>query len=85
MEKEVEGKLIAALLATVKRFYGDNPQASASYGRIVNKRHFDRIASLLTSHRGEVVTGGTTDASDLYIAPTIIRGVDPNSPIMKVT
>ena len=53
-------------------------------GRVVNRRHFDRLMSLLTSHRGEVVCGGTADASDLYIAPTLIKGVDTASPIMKV-
>lgn len=58
-------------------------QASNDLGRVVNRRHFDRLMGLLSTHRGEVVTGGVADADDLFISPTIIRGPDTNSPIMK--
>ena len=41
-------------------FYGDDPAASADYGRIVNDAHFHRLEKLL--HSGTVAHGGAADA-----------------------
>ena len=78
--EEIEEELLDHLKSTVRRFYGADPRQSPDYARIVNEKHFGRLEALLGS--GEVVTGGQTDASDLYIAPTILRNVAPDSPVM---
>ncbi len=59
-------------------------QASPDFGRIVNARHFARLKDLMDSSAGEVVVGGKTDLESLYIEPTIIRNVSPDSKIMRV-
>lgn len=61
--------------------YGDDPATSPDYGRIINERHFDRLTGLLDS--GRVVTGGTHDRADRYIAPTVLAEVAPDSPVMR--
>ncbi|MGW2792742.1 aldehyde dehydrogenase family protein [Streptomyces sp. NPDC001251] len=65
----------------VEALFGADPQSSREFGRIVNERHFDRLAALLDS--GRTVTGGGTDRATKYIAPTVLAGVDPKSPVMR--
>ncbi|MBQ1084418.1 MULTISPECIES: aldehyde dehydrogenase family protein [unclassified Nocardiopsis] len=68
------------LAAAITQMFGSDPAQSADYGRIVNERHFDRLSALLES--GKVVAGGRTNRGDLYIAPTVLADVDPDSPVM---
>lgn len=83
VDSTVETQLLAEISKAITAFYGTDPKASASLGRVVNRRHFDRLSGLMQSHRGEVVVGGDTDASQLYIAPTVFRNVAVDSPIMR--
>lgn len=73
--------LMRELSAAVTEMFGPDPSRSADYGRIVNERHFARLSALLRS--GTPVTGGRSDIDDLYIAPTVLGGVDPDSPVMS--
>jgi aldehyde dehydrogenase (NAD+) len=75
-----ETELLSRMKAALTTFYGDDPRASADYGRIVNEQHHRRLAALLAD--GEVVAGGQTDAATRYVAPTILRNVAPDAPIM---
>ncbi|MFD6952821.1 aldehyde dehydrogenase [Nocardiopsis sp. TSRI0078] len=68
------------LAAAITEMFGEDPARSADYGRIVNERHFARLVALLES--GTVVAGGQHDREELYIAPTVLGGVDPASPVM---
>ncbi|MEU1899498.1 aldehyde dehydrogenase family protein [Nocardiopsis dassonvillei] len=69
------------LTAAITEMFGEDPSRSADYGRIVNERHFARITALLGS--GTVVTGGQHDIDRLYVAPTVLADVDPDSPVMS--
>ncbi len=68
------------LASAITEMFGSDPKASPDYGRIVNERHFERLTALLES--GEVVAGGRTDRESLYMAPTVLGDVDPDSPVM---
>jgi aldehyde dehydrogenase (NAD+) len=68
------------LAGAVKAMYGEDPETSPEYGRIINQRHFDRLRPLLED--GRVVFGGQTDRDDRYIAPTLLDDVDPDSAVM---
>lgn len=61
--------------------YGENPQESLDYPRIVNTRNFDRLAQMLTDQK--YLIGGVTDRDDRYIAPTLIDEPNLNSEVMK--
>ena len=76
-----ERKLVPLIQQAVTEMFGDDPQASDSYGRIVNNRHFERLSAYLSS--GEIVVGGQTDADAKYMAPTVLTGVAPDSPVMQ--
>jgi aldehyde dehydrogenase (NAD+) len=74
-------KLEDALETAVQQTYGDDPAASPEYGRIVNERHLDRLTGLLGS--GRPVVGGEHDRASRYLAPTVLAGVAPDSPVMS--
>jgi aldehyde dehydrogenase (NAD+) len=78
---EVKDAFVRHLAETIRKFYGDNPKLSPDYGRVINRRNFDRLVGLLGS--GKAVVGGQTDANELYIAPTVLVDVSPDSPIMQ--
>ena len=80
-DAETEQKLLPLIAESLERMFGKDPQASDSYGRIVNHRHFDRLAGLLNS--GTVAIGGRTDRDDRYIEPTVLTGVTPDQPVMQ--
>ena len=64
----------------LKEFFGDDPQLSPDYGRIINERHFDRINRLIDSNK--VFVGGKSDKADLYISPTILENVSIEDAVM---
>ncbi len=80
VQKSIKPALIEKLLECVKTFFGEDPQQSADFGRIVNDRQFDRLINLLDD--GKILIGGQSDRADRFIAPTIIDQVSPNSKIM---
>ncbi|MDH6139431.1 aldehyde dehydrogenase (NAD+) [Kitasatospora sp. GP30] len=69
------------LTAAIREMYGTDPAKSPDYGRIVNERHFERLAALLSD--GRIVTGGDHDRADRYLAPTVLADVDPEAPVMR--
>ncbi|MGR8011918.1 aldehyde dehydrogenase family protein [Streptomyces hypolithicus] len=72
--------LLAALATAVTAMYGEDPRRSESYGRIVNRRHHQRLTGLLG--KGRVVVGGSADEDDLYLAPTVITDITGDDPVM---
>lgn len=56
--------------------YGQNPQGSDSYCRIISERRFDAVKSFLDNiDESRIIVGGQTDKKDLYVAPTIVYPV----------
>jgi aldehyde dehydrogenase (NAD+) len=81
VDRRIRAGLLEALKQALRQFYGDDPQQSADYGRIINRRHFERVTGFLGS--GRVVHGGQHDANDLYLAPTIVTEVPHCAPVMQ--
>ena len=79
--KDVARPFLGHLKEAILHFYGDDPQKSPDYGRIVSERHFDRLTSLLAS--GTIYHGGRHDRADKFIAPTVLVNVSTESPVMQ--
>ncbi len=77
----IEEPLLARMKKTLDEFFGEDPRTRPDYGRIVNLRHHRRLVRLLQGS-GQIVAGGVADENDRYIAPTILRDVAPDAPIM---
>ncbi|KAG0048199.1 aldehyde dehydrogenase 3, member A2 [Gryganskiella cystojenkinii] len=83
VERGIEDKLIEAFKSSIQEFYGTSAQTSSSYGRIVNKNHFLRLKTLLESTQGKIVAGGQMDENDLFIAPTLVSGIEKTDKLME--
>lgn len=81
VQEDMKPALVEALKRTIIDFYGENPADSPDYPRLISDRQFQRVESLLSS--GTIILGGQTNASDRYIAPTLLDQVAPDSPIMQ--
>jgi acyl-CoA reductase-like NAD-dependent aldehyde dehydrogenase len=79
--KEVVEPFLQELKEAVLQFYGEDPQKSADYGRIVSTSHFDRLVRLLQD--GTIFHGGRHDRNDRFIAPTVLVNVSPDAPVMQ--
>ena len=80
VDSKIKEKLLAKMKIHLKEFFGDDPQLSPDYGRIINERHFDRINRLIDSNK--VFVGGKSDKADLYISPTILENVSIEDAVM---
>jgi len=84
--KDKHDALVEALLETYEQFYpkaDGGPAESASFGRLINQRHFERVQKVLDRTKGEVVAGGETNATTKYIAPTIVKNVSLDDSLME--
>jgi aldehyde dehydrogenase (NAD+) len=73
-------ELVDRIGNAIRDFYGADPARSPDYARIVNDAHFRRVEGLLSS--GTAVVGGETQPGERYIAPTVLRDVEPDSAVM---
>lgn len=81
VHKSVKDRLLKLLCKQFKEMLGPNMQESAAYGRIVNQAHFDRLKTLIK--QSDVYCGGSHNADDRFIEPTIVDDVQPSHPLMK--
>jgi aldehyde dehydrogenase (NAD+) len=81
VKREVKEKLLDSLKKEITAAYGEDPQKSADYPRIIHQNHFDRLFDLIDPSK--VVAGGNHDRETLYLAPTIIDGPAPESVLMN--
>ncbi|MGH9049966.1 MAG: aldehyde dehydrogenase family protein [Acidimicrobiia bacterium] len=78
--RRVHAPLVEGIARSITEFYGDDPKSSPDYARIVNERHFRRLAELLAD--GTPAVGGQTDPEQRYIAPTVLDDVAADAPVM---
>src|SRR5664279_3545816 len=80
IDKRVKDKFLDLISEEVKKFYGGHPEKSEHFARVISAENVHRLNDLMKS--GEIVTGGTSDAETRYVAPTIIKNVKPDDPVM---
>lgn len=80
VHETVFARFVELLKATLNDFYGSNPEFCFDYGRINNQRHFDRLVSFLKT--GRILYGGANKREKLYLSPTVISDLDPQSPLL---
>jgi aldehyde dehydrogenase (NAD+) len=81
VDTKVKDRFLELLKKEIQTFYGNDPEKSSDFARIINADNVKRISGLLKS--GEIVTGGITDAENCFVAPTVIKAVKPDDPIMQ--
>lgn len=81
VHKDVKDQLIDALKKQIQTFYGSDIKNSPDFGRIINRRHFERLTDLMKE--GRLVYGGETDENGLFISPTILDDITWDHQIMQ--
>lgn len=76
-------QLVDDIIRAVKSFYGEDPEHSPDYCRIINERHWDRLHQLLDATSATVALGGSGSRAERYLAPTILTNVSWDDPVMR--
>ena len=77
----VKDKLVKEICEQIKLQYGENALLNGDYGRIVNRKHFDRICGIIDAEK--VIYGGNTNIESLQIEPTVMDNVDWYDEVMQ--
>jgi len=80
VENEIKDRLIEGLKEKITKFYGENPQESRDFERVINRRHTQRLKKLMDGQN--IIFGGVCDESQNYISPTIVLDPNESSPLM---
>lgn len=81
----VPSHLLEPFLEKMKKqihaFYGDFPEQSPDYGRIINTKQFHQVLQYLGD--GTIYYGGENREETCFIAPTLLTAIKPGSAITK--
>jgi aldehyde dehydrogenase (NAD+) len=81
VDKRVKDRFLELISKEINLFYGEDPENSQDFARIINFDNVRRISKLMTT--GQIVTGGKIDAENTYVAPTVIKDIKPDDPVMQ--
>ena len=70
VHQNIKAPFLERIKYHIRAFYGPDPKESPHYGRLVNDKAFERVASYLGN--GIILAGGETDPEQRYIAPTLL-------------
>lgn len=79
-DKTIRDELILAIQAEIRRQFGAAPLENPNYGKIVNRKHFERLLGLIDERK--LVCGGQNNPDTLRIAPTVLTDVTWEDAIM---
>lgn len=74
-------ELVMAMKKAIVQFYGEQPEESYSYGKIINEKQFNRVIQYIS--QGTIIHGGRHNKDTLFIEPTIIEQVPEGASVME--
>jgi aldehyde dehydrogenase (NAD+) len=81
VDRTIAAEFIPLLKQKITQFFGEQPEQSPDFGRIIHQQHFDRLVNFLGN--GQAIAGGKHDATTKYIAPTLLQNVSWDAPVMQ--
>lgn len=81
VDRRVMDAFVGELKQALHAFHGGDALRSPDFGRIVNRRHFERVCALIDD--SEIAFGGRRDADTLRIEPTLVIDPPADSPLMR--
>ncbi len=81
VQESKKNELVEELRNAIKKFFGDKPEESYNYGKMINAKQFDRVITYLS--QGTIVHGGRSDKEKLFIEPAILSDVSLDAAVMK--
>ena len=80
-DETIKNDFLKYLYREIERQYGKKPLNNFNYGKIINRKHYDRLISLIDKNK--VVYGGKTKEKELRIEPTVMDNVTYDDLVMK--
>ena len=80
-DRSVKERLIKEIKKQIQKQFGKQPLERDDYGKIINKKHFNRILNLIDEKK--VVWGGKSNPSILQIEPTVLDNVTFGDAVMQ--
>ncbi len=80
IDNKVKAEFIQLVSQNMVKMLGSNSLTNTDFGKIISKRHFDRVISLLDENK--IVFGGGYDEHSLKIEPTIMDNVTLDDKVM---
>jgi aldehyde dehydrogenase (NAD+) len=74
-------EFIVHLKQEIINAYGENPELSPDFTRIINTKNWERLINLIAPEK--VILGGQSNKENCYLAPTLIVEPGLDSEIMK--
>lgn len=81
IHKDVKDRFVTEFAASIKKLHGDDIRESGHFVRMVNDKAFERVSSYIGE--GNILYGGRTDASQRFIEPTLIDGIDKDAAVLN--
>jgi aldehyde dehydrogenase (NAD+) len=81
VHKEVKEQLCKEIMRNVQKMYTEFPENNSEFPKIINRKHFERLNSLIET--GRVIYGGRSNEATNQIAFTLLDGVAWEDEIMK--
>ena len=77
----VKEEFLTLLKAEIRSMYGEEPLKNADYGKMINRKHFDRVLGLMNQEK--LILGGESNAASLQIAPAVMDQVTEEDAVMQ--
>lgn len=81
VEKTIHDEFVKHLIKELTLMYGEDILTNPNYGKIINRKHYDRLLGLITQQK--IVFGGKHDEETLRIEPTILDHVTGDDAVMQ--
>ncbi len=81
VDAQVQRELLACICREIRKQYGEQPLQNDAYGKMINRKHFDRVLGLID--REKLVCGGEYKEDTLQIAPTVLGDVTEEDAVMQ--
>jgi aldehyde dehydrogenase (NAD+) len=81
IDRRVKEQFLDLIRKEIRAFYGEDPEQSKDFARLICSERVTRLAGLMEG--GRIVAGGAVDARNRYVSPTVLADVKPGDPIMQ--
>ena len=81
IDRKVKERFLEYLKKEITQMYGESPLENPDYGKIINRKHFDRLLGLIDEKK--LIFGGSRNEETLQIAPAVLDGVVPEDAVMQ--
>lgn len=81
IDEKIKNDFIKLFISEIDKQFGRDPLDNKNYGKIINRKHYDRILSLID--KSKVIHGGYSNDDELRICPTVLDNVSEEDAVMQ--